>query len=142
MATWKLWIVLGLVLAILELLMVPAQFLLIALGVCAILVGVAALITDMGLQAQLAWYAGLAAVLVPVFVYTWRRRAPVRYPGPAGETPSAPQLARVVATDPLTVALRGDRFPAEGPEGTVFEMGEEVRVERFSGITATIRKLG
>jgi membrane protein implicated in regulation of membrane protease activity len=140
MAVWKLWILFGLVLAVAELLLVPAQFLLIALGVCAVLVGVLTWGTDMGYSAQLAWYAGFSVVLVPLFVYLWRRRAPVRYAGTAGETQTAPQPAEVVLSDPLTVKLRGDRFPAKATDGSEFQVGEEVQVHGFSGITALVTR--
>jgi membrane protein implicated in regulation of membrane protease activity len=142
MAAWKLWIVLGLLLAVAELLVLPAQFLLVALGVCAILVGVLAWGTDLSYAAQLAWFAGLAIVLVPVFVYVWRRKAPIRYAGTAGESQSAPQQAEVIRADPLLIKLRGDEFPAEAPEGVVFSAGEKVTVRGFSGITAQIEKRG
>lgn len=140
MAAWKLWIIFGLVLAIAELLLVPTQFLLVALGVCAILVGFMAWGFDLSWTAQLAWFAGLAIVLVPVFVMVWRRKAPIRYAGTAGESQSAPQPAEVIRADPLTIKLRGDEFPAEAADGLVFTAGEKVTVRGFSGITAQIEK--
>jgi membrane protein implicated in regulation of membrane protease activity len=139
MADWQLWILAGVGLAVAELVL-PAQFLLVALGVCALLVGVLTWGTEMGFQGQLAWFAGMAVALVPVFVYVWRRKSPIRYAGTAGETPHAPQTAEIIATDPLTVRLRGDRFPARATDASSFELGEEVLVERFEGITAQIRK--
>jgi membrane protein implicated in regulation of membrane protease activity len=140
MAAWKLWILFGLFLAVAELLLVPAQFLLIALGVCALLVGMLTWGADLSYSGQLAWFAVLSIVLVPVFVYQWRRRAPVRYAGTAGETQTAPQLAEVIASDPLTVRLRGDRFPAKATDGSQFQIGDEVRVHGFSGITALVTR--
>ncbi len=140
MDAWKLWIIAGVLLAIAELLAIPAQFLLVALGICAILVGILTWGTDMGQATQLAWFAGLAIVLVPLFVSIWRRKAPIRYAGTAGETGMAPQAARVVGTDPLTIELRGDRFPARTAEADGFQVGEEVMVTGFSGITAEVRK--
>ena len=140
MAAWKLWIILGLILAVAELLVLPAQFLLVALGICAILVGVLAWGTDLSFSGQLAWFAGLAIVLVPVFVYVWRRKAPIHYAGTAGESPHAPQQAEVIKTDPLTIKLRGDSYPAQAEEGVNFGIGESVTVRGFSGITAQIEK--
>ncbi|HRQ63586.1 MAG TPA: NfeD family protein [Xanthomonadaceae bacterium] len=140
MAVWKLWVIVGLVLAVAELLLVPAQFLLIALGVCAAVVGVLTWGTDMGHAAQLAWFAGLSVVLVPVFVHLWRRRVQVRYEGAAGETSITPQAAEVIGIAPLTVKLRGDRFPARATDGSNFEVGEEVQVHGFSGITALVAR--
>ncbi|TVQ40992.1 MAG: hypothetical protein EA370_02850 [Wenzhouxiangella sp.] len=142
MDAWKLWIIAGIVLAIAELLLIPAQFLLVALGLCAMLVGILTWGADLGQAAQLGWFAGLSIVLVPLFVTIWRRKAPVRYPGTAGESGTAPQSARIVNLDPLTIALRGDRFPAKGPGDCAFEIGEEVMVTGFSGITAEVRKIG
>jgi membrane protein implicated in regulation of membrane protease activity len=140
MDAWKLWMIAGVVLAILEILVLPAQFLLVALGLCAVIVGVLAWSTDIGTIAQLAWFGALALVLVPGFVVTCRRKMPVRYHGTAAEVGQAPQVAEVVGTDPLTIRLLGDRFPAR-PEGDEhFEIGEQVCVVRFSGITATITK--
>lgn len=140
MADWKLWVIMGLILAIAELLVLPTQFLLVALGVCAILVGFIAWGFDLSWAAQLAWFAGLSIVLVPVFVYIWRRKAPIRYAGTAGESPSAPQQGEVIQADPLLIKLRGDQFPAEAPEGEFFAVGEKVIVSGFSGITAQIEK--
>jgi membrane protein implicated in regulation of membrane protease activity len=140
MDAWKLWMIAGVVLAILEILVLPAQFLLVALGLCAVLVGVLAWSTDIGTMAQLAWFGALAVVLVPGFVVTWRRKMPVRYPGTAAEVGQAPQVAEVIETDPLTVRLLGDRFPARAAGDEHFEIGEQVCVVRFSGITATITR--
>jgi membrane protein implicated in regulation of membrane protease activity len=140
MDTWKLWIIFGLVLAVAELMLVPAQFLLIALGVCAVLVGVLTWGADLGYSAQLTWFAALSVVLVPLFVFQWRRRAPVRYAGTAGETPTAPQEAEVVGTAPLTVKLQGDRFPARVTDGSEFQVGDTVQVRGFSGITALVSR--
>ncbi|MGY6629934.1 MAG: NfeD family protein [Wenzhouxiangella sp.] len=140
MAAWKLWIVAGLVLAVAELMILPAQFLLVALGICAILVGFIAWGFDLTFAAQLAWFAGLAILLVPLFVFIWRRKAPIRYAGTAGESGHAPQRGEVVKTHPLTIRLRGDQFPASGPAGLVFQPGETVRVHGFDGITAQIEK--
>ena len=140
MAAWKLWIIFGIILAVAELLVLPAQFLLVALGLCAILVGILTWGTDPGYSGQLAWFAGLAVVLVPVFVYVWRRKAPIRYAGTAGEAANAAQPAEVIAIEPLTVKLRGDRFPASSVGEERFEIGEKVLVERFEGITAQVRK--
>lgn len=140
MAAWKLWIVLGLVLAVAELMILPAQFLLVALGVCAILVGFLAWGFDLTATAQFAWFAGLAILLVPLFVMIWRRKAPIHYTGTAGESGHAPQLAAVASISPLTIRLRGDQFPARGPDNTPFELDEQVRVVGFDGITARIEK--
>ena len=140
MDAWKLWIIAGVLLAIAELLMVPAQFLLVALGLCAVIVGILTWGTDMGTATQLGWFAGLGIVLVPLFVTIWRRKAPVRYPGTAGEASSAPQAATIAGLDPLTIELRGDRFPAKADGADSFELGEEVLVTGFSGITAEVRK--
>jgi len=139
MDAWKLWIIFGLVLAVAELLVLPAQFLLVALAICALVVGVLTWGTDLGAQAQMAWFAGLAVVLVPVFVVVWRRKAVVRYAGTAGETPHAPQTATVVSLDPLAVKLNGDRFPAETDQDEPFVIGQRVQVHRFAGITAFVR---
>ncbi len=139
MDAWKLWIIFGLVLAIAELLVLPAQFLLVALGICALLVGVLAWGTDIGTQAQMAWFAVLAVVLVPLFVVIWRRKSTVRYAGTAGETPHAPQTATVVSLDPFAVKLNGDRFPAETDQEAPFFLGQRVQVHRFAGITAFVR---
>lgn len=140
MAAWKLWIFIGLGLGIAELL-VPTKFLLAALGVCALLVGVLTWSIDLGTSAQFALFALVAAALVPLFIYIWRRRAPIRYPGTAGEVGTAPQRGEVVSTEPLTIILRGDRYPARCLEGTGLAAGDEVWVERFDGITALVRKL-
>jgi membrane protein implicated in regulation of membrane protease activity len=140
MDAWKLWIFAGVVLAILEILVLPAQFLLVALGLCAVIVGLLAWGTDIGTMAQLAWFGALALVLVPGFVVTWRRRMPIRYPGTAAEVGQAPQVAEVIETSPLTIRLLGDRFPARAEGDERFEIGEQVSVVRFSGITATITK--
>lgn len=139
MAAWKLWFLIGLGLGIVELL-VPAKFLLVALGVCAVLVGIVTWSMDLGTTAQFVWFAVLAAALIPLFIYLWRRRAPVRYPGTAGEVASAPQWGEVISTDPLTIKLRGDRYPARLLHGTAPAPGDEIRVEGFDGITALISK--
>lgn len=140
MAAWKLWILLGLVLAVSEIVIVPAQFVLVALGVCAIIVGLVVATTGIGLGAQLGLYSALAILLIPVFVRLWRRRTPVRYSGTAGESNLASQVGVVLTTEPLRIRLNSDQFPARNTDGQPLHVGDEVLVEGFNGITANIRK--
>lgn len=138
MVEWKVWILLGLGLCIAELVVFPAQFLLFALGVAALLAGVAG-IFGLALPGQLLVFAASAAVLLPLFVFAWRRRMPVHVATP-GEAGLAPQPADVVSVEPLAIRLKGDRFPAESLRGEAYQPGERVYVHGFRGITAQISR--
>jgi membrane protein implicated in regulation of membrane protease activity len=141
MAVWQLWILFGLLLAISEILIVPAQFVLVALGVCALIVGAVVAFTDIGPGLQLGLYAGLAIALIPVFVKIWRRRSTSRYSGTAGEASLGGQVGIVESLEPLRIRLHSDRFPAHNLDATPLAVGDRVQVHGFSGITASVRKL-
>jgi membrane protein implicated in regulation of membrane protease activity len=139
MEHWKVWILAGLILGVAELLLIPAQFLLLALGVSAFLTGVLTWLFSMNSYWQLGSFALISAALVPLFVFRWRRRMPA-FGSTAGEAALTPQEAEVVSAAPLTIKLKGDHFPAECAAGQSFEPGEKVLVRGFSGITAQIDK--
>lgn len=141
MSDWQVWVLLAIALALAEIFLIPAQFVLLALGVAALAVGGVVVLFDPSLSAQLAIFAVVAIVLVPLFVRRWRQRHIVRYAGTAGESGHVPMQAKVVSTEPLAISLKGDRFPASADPAFKPSIGEAVRVHGFDGITARIAPL-
>lgn len=141
-ATWQIWLVIGLLLAAAELM--GASFILVALGATALVIAlVTALYPALGLTAQLLVFAGTGLVLVPAFVALFRRwhRSPASTM--AGETVGdvGPELAVEASDERVGVRLHGDFFPAEAIDGAPLTTGERVRIREFAGITARVERL-
>lgn len=141
MTAWQVWVLLAIVLALAEIFMIPAQFVLVALGAAALVVGVGTAVFGLSTAAQLALFAAVSVLLVPVFVQRWRRRHIVRFAGTAGESGHVPMQGTVVSLQPLAISLKGDRFPATAEDASALAVGDAVQVRGFDGITARIAPL-
>ncbi len=138
---WHLWIILGLLLAALE--MLGLGFVALAIGVACI-GGAAAALADQPLWIQIATTAVAAAILTPLFVRYFRTMSGARdRVAVTGETGSHGQQAVIVWRQQRAgVVLKGDFFPAQlvqpaaSPE---LKEGQRVEIIEFSGITAMVR---
>jgi membrane protein implicated in regulation of membrane protease activity len=136
---WHLWVLVGLGLAIAELL--GAQFVLFALGVSCLAGAAAAAWTDWGLQGQLTVTLVAAAAITPLFV-TLMRRLHTKRQGPLD---TGWERGREAVTERyagrIGVRLNGDFYPARLADGSPPPAGVLVRVERIEGNTARIARL-
>lgn len=137
---WHVWVIIGLLLAIAELL--GAEFVLLALGVsCLTGAGVAAT-TDLGVSWQLGLTAATAALLVPFFVHFFRS---VLAPGRqvAGEGGGIGERVTLIEHNGrLGLRYKGDFFPARGVDGQPLAAGTVVEIRAFEGITALVSPVG
>ena len=141
-ATWQIWLLIGLLLAAAELL--GASFILVALGVTALVVAVAtAMYPEMGIAAQLLLFALAGVVLVPGFVYQFRRwhRSPASPIAGQGGPDPGPVVTVEAGRERVGVRLHGDFFPAEASDGQPLRPGERVRIDHFEGITARVHRI-
>ena len=141
------WAIIGLLLMLSELL--TGAFVLLALGIAALVTAVAWLIAGMGLTGQLITMAIASGLLVPMAVY-WIRPmfSPrgVRY----GTTGTGAESGRSYRLEPLrfdpahlAVKVNGDQYRIEpdASDRAALELHEGDRVEllRFEGTTAIVR---
>lgn len=141
LAAWHIWVVIGLVLAGLELL--GAHFVLLGLGISALVGGVLAAVLGAGLTGQLIGVTIAALGIVPLFV---RKIYPAMLPkerfGTLGSGAEKGQMAEVIARADgrLAVRLSGDEYPlrCEGEQPVV---GETVRIMGVEGITVQVERL-
>lgn len=107
-AAWHVWLALGLLLIIAE--VIGTELVLLALGAAALATGLAAATADLGLNMQLLVYGIAAALFVPVFMTFYRRRfkppARARWSATAsGATPSTPSWSTAAATASASTAI-------------------------------------
>lgn len=140
MESWVFWVIGALALAIAELL--GAEFVLLALGVSCLGGAAVAYYTDAGIGGQLAGFAAVAIVMVPLLAVWLRRKfAP---PSGYGTTGTGGECgARVVVENvggKPYVRYRGDQFPVACAQGLP-QIGETVEILEFKGITAQVRRM-
>jgi len=140
-AAWHLWVILGLILAGLELL--GAQFVLLALGVSA-LSGALASVLGAGLNVQLISVAITALVVVPLFV---RKIHPYLLPktpyGTLGSGAETGQLVKVIIGNggKLAVRVSGNEYPLRWEGETKPAAGDTVRILSVEGITLCVERV-
>lgn len=139
-ATWQVWVLLAILLALAELL--GTQLVLLALGLSCLAGAAVAAWTPWGLTAQLGATVVTAAVLTPTMVYAFRQRRQGDAPGPldAGwEHGREAVLERY--GERLGVRVRGDFFPARPAAGELPPEGARVTVLRLESLTAVVLPL-
>ncbi len=144
--TWWLWIVLGLLLAAVELL-TPGGFFIIFFGAGALVVGVLAGLGLAGPQ-WLEWM--LFSVLSIVSLLAFRRPLLARIrrdeanvgPVDALEGERAVALEEIGPGSLGKVELRGSAWSARNAGSLAIRRGEGARVEKVDGLTLTVRSEG
>ncbi len=140
---WWGWIVLGALLLGAELLLIPADFFLVFLGVSAMAVGGLAWLA-VGLSPEIQWllFAALSVVAFLLFRRRWAARAAhsanPRVEGLVGEVGTAREPIAAGGTG--RVELRGSPWSAQNV-GDAIESGARVRVERVEGLTLCVRRI-
>lgn len=137
---WQIWLLAGLLLALSELL--GAQFVLLALGAAAAVTGALTAAFDLTLNIQLASFAAISAVTVPLGIRWYRGVSRAKWPGLIGEGGEIGMRARVVRENGRTgVKLQGHFFPARLADGGEPPVKSEVEITGISGITAIVKRL-
>ncbi|MCG8433458.1 MAG: NfeD family protein [Gammaproteobacteria bacterium] len=137
---WQVWLMLGVLLAIAEL--IGAEFILLALGVSFMLVAAVTAAFGLSFNAQLITAGLISAVLVPSFVYIYRRTLQAAAkPVVAGEGGLLGQEVVLQARDDgrLGVEAEGDFFPAQGESDETLRPGQKVKVTALKGITLIVQ---
>lgn len=140
-SSWHLWLMLGMVLIIAE--VIGTEFILLALGAAALLTGAITGMFDLGLNAQLVTIAVSAAVLLPIFIRFYRRRfkatgtRAVISEGLYRDT----ELLIENYGERTGIRIQGDFFPAKSTEGDPLKAGELVRVLELNGLTAIVERI-
>ena len=140
-SAWHLWLILGLALVIAE--VIGTEFILLALGVSALLTGLATAVFGLGLNAQLITAAAAAILFTPAFFRFYRRR----FKATGAKAVISEGLYRdsehVIEEYGGRAGLRiqGDFFPARSTEGDPLKPGELVRVLEMNGLTAIVERI-
>jgi len=138
-SAWQVWLALGIVLAIAEVL--GTQFVLLALGVAFAFTALVTRIFALDYDQQLLAVALWAALLVPLFILYYRRHM---MPGMTRTLVSdglgiGDSFAIVRRGERLGVKIQGDFFPVERDSGNGLAEGEQVVITAWRGITAIVR---
>lgn len=140
-AAWHVWLALGLLLIIAE--VIGTELVLLALGAAALATGLAAATADLGLNMQLLVYGIAAALFVPVFMTFYRRRfkaTGTRALVGDGVWRDA-EYTVVEYGGRHGIRIDGDFFPAASTEGDPLRAGELVRVLEMRGLTAIVERI-
>lgn len=136
MDAWHIWVVVGLLLALAELL--GLGFFALALGL-ACLAGALSAALAAPFSVQLLATGITGAVLAPLLSRSLRHASRSnRFASLAGE--GRPQKGSVVVgrDGDVRVRVEGDMFPVRSLSGRVLEQGATVIIHRFDGITALV----
>lgn len=138
---WQLWLVIGLLLLLTDMFVAGgASGVLLVLGLAA-LGGMLAALAGMEMAGQLIAAAAVGVASLPLVVWMLRRATR----GKSGNAITDPRIAderfRVVEQNGrLGIRVLGDFFPVRAVDGGSIDAGEQVRVERFEGIVALVRR--
>ncbi|MFP4251913.1 MAG: NfeD family protein [Guyparkeria sp.] len=143
------WAVIGLVLALAELL--TGAFVLLALGVAALITALLSALTGMGLVVQLVVMGIASGILVPLAIYRIRPMfSPrgVKY----GTTGAGSEAGKTFTVEPMrfdpslpAIRVNGDQYRIqpvdehERPSDRQVDFGQHVQLLRFEGTIALVR---
>lgn len=136
------WAVLGMVLALSELMV--GAFVLLALGIAALLTALVTLLLPIDLPGQLGVMAVISGGLVPLAIFKIKPRfspKSVNY-GTAG---TSAVLGQTFTVEPMSfdrermaIKIEADQFPIKPADDTEIRVGDRVSLERFEGATAVV----
>lgn len=132
---WLWWVIIAVILVLVDLTLLGAQFILVA-GALAALVTALASVLGLSLAGQLWTFLIALLVLTPVLVYWLRPRLSSRGSGPLESGWERGERITAEARGERRIArLKGDDFPVTLMDGTRPEVGEELVVDHMEGIT-------
>lgn len=137
---WLWWVALAVLLILVDLGLLGAQFVLVTASLAA-LAAAAAAAFDVGVTGQVWTFLIALLVVTPVAVYALRHRRAGAEPGPL-ESDWARGAAIMVTTrgNRCVAKLKGDEYPVALVDGSAPEAGEALVVDRMEGITLIARR--
>ena len=140
-SAWHLWLMLGALLIIAEI--IGTDFILLGLGLAAGTTAIATAAFGLGVDGQIGTFAVAALLYVPASVFFYRRTFKATgartliSEGVYRDT----ELTIVQYGDRTGVRVQGDFFPALSTEGDPLRAGELVRVLEMRGATAIVERI-
>lgn len=137
---WLWWIALAVLLVLVDLGLLGAQFALVAAAVAALAAAVAAAL-GFALAGQVWTFLVALLCATPLMVYALRYRRPGQEPGPLESGWARGASITVQVRGHRRVAkLKGDEYPVALIDGSEPEAGEQLVVDRMEGITLLARR--
>lgn len=137
---WLWWVITAVVLVLVDLTLLGAQFILVAAAAAALVAAVAAAL-GLTLAGQLWTFLIALLVVAPVLMYWLRPKLRGQGAGPMESGWERGARIRVEARGERRIArLKGDEFPVALVDGGQPEVGEELIVDHMDGITLKARR--
>ncbi len=140
-SAWHVWLIIGMGLIIAE--VIGTEFILLALGVAALVTAFVTADMDLSLNGQLITYAIASALFVPAFFRFYRLR--FKATGASVVIGEGAYRDMEFTTEQyggrVGLRIQGDFYPAKGTEGDPLRPGELVRVLEMSGVTAVVERI-
>lgn len=134
---WLVWIIVGLLLSLGELL--GAQFIFLAIGVSCLSGAAVAGFTDYGFKMQLGVTVAVSLLLIPLFVKVFQKCFKASGRATIGEGAEQLQSYEIVQQQSrLGVVIQGNFFPVKAEQGVTLQQGMQVNVLKMDGITAVV----
>lgn len=140
-SAWHMWLMLGALLIIAEI--IGTDFILLGLGLAAGTTAAATAAFGMALEGQIGTFAVAALLYVPASVIFYRRTfkaTGARTLISEGVYQDMEQTI-VLYGDRTGVRIQGDFYPAQSTEGDPLHAGELVRVLEMRGVTAIVERI-
>ena len=138
---WLWWVALAVLLVLIDLGLLGAQFILFSAAVAALAAAGAAWL-GLALAGQLWTFVIALLVLTPVLIYWLRPNLRGREPGPLESGWERGQRVTVHDRGERKVArLKGDDYPVLLSDGGQPDAGEQLIVDHMEGITLIVRRL-
>lgn len=140
-SAWHMWLMLGAVLIIAEI--IGTDFILLGLGLAAVSTAAITAAFGIGTEWQIGVYAIAALFFVPASVFFYRRT----FKATGARTLISEGVFRdmeqtiVQYGDRTGVRIQGDFYPAQSTEGDPLRAGELVRVLEMRGVTAIVERI-
>ena len=137
---WLWWILIAVVLVLVDLTLLGAQFILVAAALAALVTALASVL-GLGLAGQLWTFLLALLVLAPVLVFWLRPRMRGQGGGPLEAGWESGARVTVEARGERRIArLKGDEFPVTLMDGSRPDVGEDLIVDHMEGITLKARR--
>lgn len=138
---WQVWVILGVLLIIAE--VIGTEFILFAIGVAFLVTGVMTDAFDFGLNVQLLTAGIASAMFVPLFMRFYRRvfKATGTKSLVSEGVGQDEDLQIVDYAGRLGIRIQGDFYPARTFDDTPLAAGDWVRLVEMKGVTAYVEQI-
>jgi membrane protein implicated in regulation of membrane protease activity len=138
---WQVWVILGVLLIIAE--VIGTEFILFAIGVAFLVTGVMTDAFDFGLNVQLLTAGIASAMFVPLFMRFYRRvfKATGTKSLVSEGVGQGEDLQIVDYAGRLGIRIQGDFYPARTFDDAPLAAGDWVRLVEMKGVTAFVEQI-